>query len=120
MQYDNQQNSDPSGQNNPLDPFRQAAGDQADSAIDNLRKRVPGGQQYADQGRQAAGQGLDSMQQQGQQGTVPGQGTQQDQGTQQANASSNDPNNPYGKADDFITGQRDQGQQDQQQGQINL
>jgi hypothetical protein len=71
MQYDNQQERDPSNQGNPFDPFdplRQATGERADEAIDNVANRIPGGQQYADQARQASGQGLDSLQQQAQQG----------------------------------------------------
>jgi hypothetical protein len=131
MQFDDQQNVDSSGQGNPFDPLRQAAGDRANDARDEFGNRVPGGQQSTDPTRQAAGQGLDSLQQQGQQGSgqaqpgmgglgdslqqqgQPGmgglgdmlgnQGTQPGQGPGgRSGGASADPNNPYGNVDDVI------------------
>ena len=121
MQYDDQQQSgDPTGQNNPFDPFRQAAGERTNEQLDKMGRRVPGGKQYADQPWQAAGQNPDTYQQKAQQGLgnlggigdmVGGQQAsagddptalyddddqaQQILGSQRANAS-NDPNAPYG------------------------
>src|SRR5258708_30584016 len=69
MQYDDQQQSgDPTGQNNPFDPFRQAAGERTNEQLDKMGRRVPGGKRYADQPWQAAGQNPDTYQQQAQQG----------------------------------------------------
>lgn len=119
MQFDDQQqNVDPLGQDNPSDPFSQAAGQQSNDIIDEFGNRIPSGGQYGGQARQAAGQGLDPLQQQGQQGmgnlddSLQQQGQQGmggigemlgNQGNQPGQSSPNqpgsasaDPNNPYG------------------------
>ena len=142
MQFDEQQNVDPSsGQETPFDPFRQAAGDQSDDVINDRGNRVPGAQPYTGQAQQAAGQGSDALQQQGQQGlsqaqpdqgnlgdtlqqqSQPGLGGMGEMVGNQANqpgqasptGASADPNNPYGNVDDVIANygntQNDQGQQ---------
>ena len=147
MEFDDQQqNVDPSGQSNPFDPFRQAAGDRTNDVIDEFGNRIPGGQQSTDQARQAAGQGLDSLQQQGQQGIgqaqqgigglgdslqqqaqqgmgglgdmLGNQGTQQGQGSNvQPTGASADPNNSYGNVDDVVA---DYGNTQTDQGQQGL
>jgi hypothetical protein len=141
MQFDDQQNVDPSGQE-ITNPLRQAAGERANDAIDTRGNRIPGGQPYTDQTRQAAGQGFGSLQQQGQQTSGQAQQglgnldeTLQQQGQQglggigdmlgnqqvrnpsaRPGGASADPNNPYGNVDDVIADygntQSDQGQQD--------
>ncbi len=72
MQFDGQQNIDPTEQDNPFDfdSLRQAAGERASDARDRVDARdrtgntLPGGRQVAGQAKQAGGQGLDPLQQQ--------------------------------------------------------
>src|SRR5216683_1061887 len=67
MQFDDQQNIDPTEQDNPFDfdSLRQAAGERANDVRDTAGNTFPGGRQVAGQAKQTGGQGLDPLQQQG-------------------------------------------------------
>ncbi len=68
--------------NNILQNAEQQAKDKADSAIDELASKVPGGEQLAQQAKDAVNQGIDQAGQAGMQqaeqqlGNVPGVGQQ--------------------------------------------
>jgi hypothetical protein len=127
MQFDDQQNIDPTEQDNPFDfdSSRQAAGERASDARDRAGNTFPGGRQAAGAGRQGldprqqqqqglgqAQQGMGNLdealqQQQGQQG-LGGQGDMlgaagQDTSTRPTSAST-DPNDLYGNDPDHPYG----------------
>nr|MDQ2888852.1 hypothetical protein [Chloroflexota bacterium] len=64
-QQRNQGQQGQQGNQGGLDSARQMANQQVDQAIDQFAQKIPGGQQYSQQAKDAAGGVLDNLEQEG-------------------------------------------------------